>query len=103
MKLQVRPYRDPADLMQMRHLVMIGSGRHSAGLVAAHASVRPINRVTIWSRTAGQADHAAKMHRAAGLDASATDDLEAAVRDADVVSTATLSTLPGRAPPGSSS
>lgn len=77
-----------------RHLVMLGSGRQSAGLVAAHASVRPIDRVTIWSRTAGQADHAAKMHRAAGLDASATDDLEAAVRDADVVSTATLSTLP---------
>jgi ornithine cyclodeaminase/alanine dehydrogenase-like protein (mu-crystallin family) len=75
-----------------RHLVMIGSGRQSAGLVAAHASVRPIRRVTIWSRTAGQAEHAAKMHRAAGLDASATDDVETAVRDADIVSCATLST-----------
>lgn len=75
-----------------RHLVMIGSGRQSAGLVAAHASVRPIERVTIWSRTPGQADHAAKMHRATGVDASATDDLEGAVREADVVSCATLST-----------
>jgi ornithine cyclodeaminase len=74
------------------HLVMIGSGRQSAGLVAAHASVRPIGRVTIWSRTCGQADHAAKMHRADGLNATATDDLEAAVRDADIVSCATLST-----------
>jgi ornithine cyclodeaminase/alanine dehydrogenase-like protein (mu-crystallin family) len=76
------------------HLVMIGSGRQSAGLVAAHASVRPIRRVTIWSRTSGQADHAAKMHRAAGLDASSTDDLEASVREADIVSCATLSTAP---------
>ena len=75
-----------------QHLVMIGSGRQSAGLVAAHAAVRPIRRVTIWSRTAGQADHAAKVHRATGLDASATDDLEAAVREADIVSCATLST-----------
>jgi ornithine cyclodeaminase len=76
------------------HLVMIGSGRQSAGLVAAHASVRPIRRVTIWSRTCGQADHAAKMHRAEGLNATATDDLEAAVREADIVSCATLSTTP---------
>ena len=75
-----------------RHLVMVGSGRQSAGLVAAHASVRPIERITIWSRTSGQADHAAKMHRAAGLDASAADDLEKAVREADIVSCATLST-----------
>jgi len=77
-----------------KHLVMVGSGRQSAGLVAAHASVRPIERVTIWSRTSGQADHAAKMHRAAGFDAQATDDLEAAVRDADIVACATLSTEP---------
>jgi ornithine cyclodeaminase len=76
------------------HLVMVGSGRQSAGLVSAHASVRPINRVSIWSRTSGQADHAAKMHRAAGLDARATDDLEACVREADIVSCATLSTTP---------
>ena len=75
-----------------KHLLMIGSGRQSAGLVAAHASVRPIERVTIWSRTAVQAEHAAKMHRAAGIDARATDDLEAAVREADIVSCATLST-----------
>jgi len=77
-----------------KHLVMVGSGRQSAGLVAAHASVRPIDRVTIWSRTSGQADHAAKMHRAAGFDAEATEDLEAAVRVADIVSCATLSTEP---------
>src|SRR5258706_8913399 len=75
-----------------RHLVMVGSGRQSAGLVGAHASVRPIRRVTIWSRTSGQADHAAKMHRAAGLDAQSTEDLEAAVREADIVSCATLAT-----------
>ncbi len=75
-----------------RHLVMVGSGRQSAGLVAAHLSVRPIARVTVWSRSCGQADHAAKVHRASGIDAQATDDLEAAVREADIVSCATLAT-----------
>ena len=76
------------------HLVMVGAGRQSEGLVAAHASVRKLDRVTIWSRTAGHADHAAKLHRAAGLNALAVDDLESAVREADIVCCATLATEP---------
>ncbi len=76
------------------HLVMVGAGRQSEGLIDAHRSVRPIRRVTIWSRTRGHADHEAKFHRAQGVDAEATDDLEAAVRSADIVSCATLSTEP---------
>jgi ornithine cyclodeaminase len=76
------------------HLVMVGAGRQSGGLIEAHCAVRPIRRVTIWSRTRGHADHEAKFHRAQGIDAEATDDLEAAVRAADIVSCATLAREP---------
>ena len=34
-----------------RHLVLVGSGRLARGLVEAHAHVRPIERVSLWSRT----------------------------------------------------
>ena len=33
------------------HLVMIGAGALAPHLVRAHASVRPIRRVTLWNRT----------------------------------------------------
>ncbi|MEO7761737.1 MAG: ornithine cyclodeaminase family protein [Casimicrobiaceae bacterium] len=77
-----------------KHLVMVGAGRQSAGLIGALTSIRPVERVTIWSRTEGHAVHAAKVHRAAGLDARVSTDLEAAVREADIVSCATLATEP---------
>lgn len=77
-----------------RHLVMVGAGRQARGLVEAHASVRPIDRVSLWSRTHAHAGAAAREMAAAGLPATAVRDLEAAVRSADVVSCATLATEP---------
>jgi ornithine cyclodeaminase len=77
-----------------KHLVMVGSGRQSRGLIAAHRSVRPITRVTLWSRTAAHAVDAAARYASEGLPVQATTDLEAAVREADIVSCATLSTAP---------
>jgi ornithine cyclodeaminase len=77
-----------------RHLVLIGSGKLARGLVEAHRSVRPIERVSLWSRTPDHARAAAAAMAADGLPVSATFDLEAAVRDADIVSCATLSTAP---------
>src|SRR5258707_13669450 len=41
------------------HLVMVGAGALAPHLVRAHASVRPIKRVTIWNRTRGRAVQAA--------------------------------------------
>jgi ornithine cyclodeaminase len=76
------------------HLVMVGAGALAPHLVRAHASVRPIKRVTIWNRTRGHAVQAAFALAVGGLEVEVTDDLEAAVRDADIVSCATLSAAP---------
>jgi ornithine cyclodeaminase len=77
-----------------RHLVMVGAGRAARGLVEAHCHVRPIDRVSLWSRTAVHADAAAAEMAHAGLPVRACRDLEAAVRAADIVSCATLATAP---------
>ncbi len=77
-----------------QHLVMVGAGRQSQGLIEAHCSVRPITRVTLWSRTEAHALEAAAAYANDGLPVRATADLESAVREADIVSCATLSTAP---------
>lgn len=78
-----------------RHLVIVGTGRVTANLIAAHAAVHPIERVTIWGRSADKAAvMAAETETRLGLRASATSDLEAAVRTADIVSAATLALDP---------
>lgn len=77
-----------------RHLVMVGAGRQARGLIEAHASVRPIDRVTVWSRTRVRAEQTAAICTRAGLPVTASLDLERAVRDADIVCCATLATAP---------
>ncbi|MGE0240080.1 MAG: ornithine cyclodeaminase [Parvibaculaceae bacterium] len=75
---------------EARSLVMVGAGALSPYLVAAHRAVRPgIDRVLIWNR-----DPAKAARLAEGLEAEAVGDLEAAVRQADIVSCATSSTSP---------
>ena len=76
------------------HLVMIGAGALAPHLVRAHASVRPIKRVTLWNRTRRRAVQTAFALSVGGLEVEVTDDLEAAVREADIVSCATLSATP---------
>jgi alanine dehydrogenase len=76
------------------HLVMVGAGALAPYLVRAHAAVRPIKRVTIWNRTRGNAVKAAFALAVGGIEPEIADDLEAAVREADIVSCATLSTTP---------
>ena len=63
-------------------------------LARAHASVRPIAEISIWNRTAPHAEAVARALSAQGFRAAAVSDLEAAVRSADIVSTATLSAVP---------
>jgi alanine dehydrogenase len=77
-----------------RHLVLVGSGRLARSLVEAHALVRPIERVSLWSRTPERARAAAAPMRKDDLPVTATGDLEGAVRSADIVCCATLSTVP---------
>lgn len=75
-------------------LLIVGSGR-IAGLVAqAMRTVRPIQRVMVWNVREAGAQALAESLRAQGFDAHATTDLEAAARAADIISCATLSTVP---------
>ena len=46
-----------------RHLVLVGSGRLARGLVEAYRHVRPIDRVSLWSRTPEHALAAARRWR----------------------------------------
>ena len=77
-----------------RHLVMVGAGSLAPHLVRAHSAVRPIRRVTLWNRTRGHAVQLAFGLAVTGVETEVTDDLEAAVREGDIVSCATLSTEP---------
>ena len=76
-------------------LLVVGTGRLAPELAAAHASVRPVREVAVWGRSGGKAeDLAARLGRELGLEVRATADLEAAVRAADIVTTATTSLEP---------
>jgi ornithine cyclodeaminase/alanine dehydrogenase-like protein (mu-crystallin family) len=76
------------------HLVMIGAGALAPHLVRAHRTVRPITRVTLWNRTRSHAISTAFALSAAGIEPTIADHLEEAVREADIVSCATLSPTP---------
>jgi len=76
------------------HLVMIGAGALAPHLIRAHCAVRPIKKITLWNRTNSRAISTAFALHAAGIEPEIADDLEAAVRDADIVSCATLSSEP---------
>jgi ornithine cyclodeaminase/alanine dehydrogenase-like protein (mu-crystallin family) len=77
-----------------RRLLVLGTGRIARMLPAAHASVRPIDEVTVWNHRPEGAEALVAQLRAEGWNAQATADLEAAVRSADIVSCATLATSP---------
>lgn len=75
-------------------LLMVGAGALAPQLVRAHASARPIREVAIWNRSPDRARALAETLAGDGLTVGVADDLEAAVRRADIVSTATLSPQP---------
>jgi ornithine cyclodeaminase len=75
-------------------LLIVGGG-HVAGLMAeAWRAVRPIASVVVWNIRPAGAERLAAALRAQGISATATEDLERAVRAADIVSCATLSHTP---------
>jgi ornithine cyclodeaminase/alanine dehydrogenase-like protein (mu-crystallin family) len=77
-----------------RRMVMVGAGALTPFLIRAHMSQRPLREVAIWNRRPEVARQLAETLCAEGLPASATDDLEDAVRAADLISCATLSATP---------
>ncbi|MDD7909784.1 MULTISPECIES: ornithine cyclodeaminase family protein [Pseudovibrio] len=77
-----------------KRLLMIGAGGLAPFLIRAHCAVRPISEVLIWNRTNKTAESLAARVKIPGVKISATADLEGAVRGADIISCATLSTDP---------
>lgn len=75
-------------------LLVVGSGRVARLLPEAYRAVRPIREVMVWSRNPAAARRMADELAEQGVVARACEDLEAAARQADIVSCATLATEP---------
>ncbi|MDP3262110.1 MAG: ornithine cyclodeaminase [Tabrizicola sp.] len=68
-----------------RNILLVGAGTVARNMVDAYSSIFPGARFTVWSRTRATAE-------AMGLPVA--DDLEAAVKAADIICTATLTETP---------
>ena len=77
-----------------RSMLMVGTGRLSANVIEAHASVRPIREVAVWGRDPRKAEATARELDLKGVSVSVATDLETAARKADIISCATLSSEP---------
>ncbi|MGB1006823.1 MAG: ornithine cyclodeaminase family protein, partial [Thalassobaculaceae bacterium] len=77
-----------------RRLVMLGTGALAPHLIEAHASVRPIDHVSIWGRTPEKAAALADQFKDRFTTVAAVGDKSAAIAAADIVSCATLSADP---------
>ncbi|MGL4637054.1 MAG: ornithine cyclodeaminase family protein [Beijerinckiaceae bacterium] len=79
-------------------MVMIGAGALAPFLIRAHASIRPIRHVTLWNQNRAKAEILAQSLRAepetSALEIVVADALEPAIREADIISAATLSSVP---------
>ena len=77
-----------------KKLLIVGSGRVARLLPHAYRCVRDIEHIEVWSRNPANAQALVAQLRSQGLPATHAPDLQAAVRAADIVSCATLSTAP---------
>lgn len=75
-------------------MVLLGAGALAEYLIRAHASVRPIRHVSVWNRTPANAEKLAAKFAGSDIEVTVARDIEAAVRDADIISTATISNTP---------
>lgn len=75
-------------------LLMVGTGAMAPHLVQAHAALRPITEVAIWGRSSAKAAALARRLDESRLVVRPAEDLEAAVRAADIISCATLARAP---------
>lgn len=75
-------------------LLIVGAGALSTFLARAHSAVRPIRQIRVWNRTAANAEKVVAELRADGLAAEAASDLDAELAQADIVSSATISSTP---------
>ncbi|GAA5162229.1 ornithine cyclodeaminase family protein [Ornithinimicrobium tianjinense] len=74
--------------------LLVGAGNVAAAMPACYRTVRDVGLTLVWARSSAKAAALVSRLRAEGFEAEAADDLRAAVRRADVVTTATSSTRP---------
>ena len=77
-----------------KRLLVVGAGRVAARIPEAFRQVLPIEVVQVWARQPAQAEAMVNELRAGGFAASVAADLAEATKRADVVSCATLATVP---------
>jgi ornithine cyclodeaminase/alanine dehydrogenase-like protein (mu-crystallin family) len=77
-----------------KRLLIVGAGQLAPYLARAHASVRPIETIAVWNHRAEGAHRLAAALAGEGFNAHVVKRLEDAVREADIVSCATLSETP---------
>jgi ornithine cyclodeaminase/alanine dehydrogenase-like protein (mu-crystallin family) len=76
------------------NMVMVGAGALAPFLIKAHCATSPIKEVVLWNHRPERAEAVAAELRQEGYPVRTIPDLEAAVREADLISTATLSNEP---------
>ncbi len=80
---------------ESKTLFVIGTGRVARQLIAAHCSVRPIEEVRVWGRSAANAQELAdRAARETGIRCVCVPDVETGARGADVISSATPAEKP---------
>jgi len=72
-------------------LVMVGAGALAPFLIKAHCATSPIKEVALWNHRPERAEAVAAALRQEGYPVRAVTHLESAIHDADIVSSATLS------------
>lgn len=76
-------------------LLIVGAGGLAPHVLQAHRAARPsLRRVLIWNRTHARAEALAERTRIDGVEITATEDLDGAVAEADIISCVTMSRAP---------
>ena len=75
-------------------LLVLGTGRLAPLIAQAHSSVRQIREIEVWGRKPAKAEAVCGELSDAGFEARVAEDLEVAVRGADVVSCVTSAEIP---------
>lgn len=77
-----------------KNLLVVGGGKVARHLVQAHSVVRPYTNIQVWMRDTTKLENFVAQLQADGINVQAATDIETAARNADVISTATLSPTP---------
>lgn len=75
-------------------LLMVGTGNLAPHLIAAHATARPITEILIWGRRVEAAEKLAVILGKSSFSVTVSENLETAVKQADIISCATLAMDP---------